>query len=163
MGQDPEPRETSNTGPFITIEVPGPLEGVVTLTAIEGDHARTVVEAVWTHDGHDHRDSVEADTFEDAQIIAREIADGLAAGRPPDLARERLSRTDLGDAPFVAEEGGRKAGGALERSVLVLGALLAVLAIAVIAAERFGRGRGRRQAIQEWKAAHPDQALTPGV
>ena len=51
---------------------------------------RTVVEAAWTHDGHDHRDSVEVDTFDDAQIVARQIADGLAAGRPPDLARANL-------------------------------------------------------------------------
>jgi len=35
--REPEARETSETRPFVTIRAGGPLEGVVTITAIEGE------------------------------------------------------------------------------------------------------------------------------
>jgi hypothetical protein len=88
VAQDPGSWQTDAPGPFITIGAGGPFQGVVTLVAIEGGHGRTLVEASWVQGGHAHSDSVEADTFENAQIIAREAADQLAAGRPPEFTRD---------------------------------------------------------------------------
>lgn len=85
---DPGTWQTDAPGPFMTIRAGGPFDGAVTLTAIEGGHGRTLVAASWTQDGHVHRDSVEADTFENARIIAREAADELADGRAPDFTRD---------------------------------------------------------------------------
>jgi len=85
---DPDSWQTNAPGPFVTIRAGGPLEGIVTLTAIPEGHGRTLVEAFWTEDGHAHSDSLEVQSYEDARIIAREVADELAAGRVPDLTRD---------------------------------------------------------------------------
>ena len=66
----------------------GPLQGVVTLTAIAEGHGRSVVEASWIEDGHGHADSVEVDSYEQASLLADSIAEQLAAGTPPDLSRD---------------------------------------------------------------------------
>jgi len=71
----------------MTIRAGGPLEGVVTLTAIEDGHGRMVVGASWTKNGHAQSDSVEVESYEHARILASEVADELAAGWAPDLAR----------------------------------------------------------------------------
>lgn len=88
MNPDPEPFETSSLGPFVTIRAGGPLQGVVTLTAIAEGHGRSVVEASWIEDGHGHADRVEVDSYEQARLLAHSIADQLAAGTPPDLTRD---------------------------------------------------------------------------
>ena len=80
--------QTDAPGPFVTLRAGGPLDGVVTITAIADGHGRTLVEAAWVQDGHARSDSVEAATYEDARIIAREAADDLAAGRAADFARD---------------------------------------------------------------------------
>lgn len=79
---------SGSPGSPVTIRAGGPLDGVVTITAVAGGHGRTLVECAWTQDGHEHRDSVETETYEDAQIIGREAANDLAAGNPPSLARD---------------------------------------------------------------------------
>jgi len=85
---DPDSWQTDAPGPFVTIRAGGPLEGIVTLTAIADGHGRTLVEASWTRDGDAHTDSVEVQSYEDARIVAREAADDLAAGHVPDLTRD---------------------------------------------------------------------------
>jgi hypothetical protein len=86
--QDPDSWQTDAPGPFVTIRAGGPLDGVVTLTAIEGGHGRTLVEAFWTEGGHARSDSVEVESYEHARVIAREVADEFASGRVPDLSRD---------------------------------------------------------------------------
>jgi hypothetical protein len=85
---DADSWQTDAPGPFVTIRAGGPLDGVVTITAIADGHRRTLVAASWTQDGHACSDSVEIETYEDARIIAREAADALAAGRPPSFERD---------------------------------------------------------------------------
>jgi hypothetical protein len=83
----PHPPEASSRGPFVAIRVGGPLQTVVTLTAIAEGHGRSVVEASWIDDGHGHPDSVEVDSYGQARLLADAIAEQLAAGTPPDLSR----------------------------------------------------------------------------
>ena len=85
---DSAPWQTDGPGPFVTLRAGGPLDGVITITAIADGHGRTLVEPAWMQDGYAHSDSVEAETYEDARVIAREAADDLAAGRAPDFARD---------------------------------------------------------------------------
>jgi hypothetical protein len=80
--------QTDAPGAFVTIRAGGPLDGVVTITAVAGGHGRTLVAATWTQGGHAHADSVETETYDDARIIAREATDDLAAGRAPSLGRD---------------------------------------------------------------------------
>ena len=87
MPPDLEPWQTDAAGPFVTIRPGGPLEGIVTLTAIAEGHGRTLVEALWTEGGISHSASVDA-SYEDARALAHEAADALAAGRAPDLGRD---------------------------------------------------------------------------
>ena len=88
MPRDLEPWQTDAAGPFVTIRAGGPLEGIVTLTAIAEGHGRTSVEAVWTDGGISHSASAEVASYEDARTLAREAADALAAGRAPNLRRD---------------------------------------------------------------------------
>lgn len=80
--------QTDAPGPFVTIRAGGPLEGVVTLTAVDGGHGRTLVEARWAEGGHARSDSVEVESYDAARTVAHEVAGELAAGRAPDLARD---------------------------------------------------------------------------
>ena len=82
-----EDRDPDAPGP-LTIRAGGPLEGIVTLTPIDGGHGRTLVEAFWTDAGHARSDSVEADTHDAGREIAQTAADELAAGIPPDFTRD---------------------------------------------------------------------------
>jgi len=88
MTRDPEPYETSAAGPFLTLRADGPLQGVVTVTAITEGHGRALVAASWVQDGHSHSDSVQVDSFEQARELAHFVADELRAGTPPDLSRD---------------------------------------------------------------------------
>jgi hypothetical protein len=142
MSRDAEPPATGDAVPFMTIDVPGASGGAVTLTAI-GRHGRTVVAAVWTRNGQEHRDSIEVETFEDAHVIAREVAGEIAAGRAPDLARR--GRADGGGLASEGEAAGHGVGAALARSALMLGALAAAFALALVIAVRRVRVRRRRQ------------------
>jgi hypothetical protein len=56
--------ETRAPGPFVTIRAGGPLDGVVTITAIAGANGRSVVEAAWTQDGEAYSESLEAATYD---------------------------------------------------------------------------------------------------
>lgn len=87
---DLEPWQTAAAGAFVTIRAGGPLDGVVTLTAVPEGHGRTVVEAAWTDGRGTSRStcSVEVESYEAAQALAREAADALAHGRKPDLERD---------------------------------------------------------------------------
>jgi hypothetical protein len=69
----------------VTIRAGGPLDGVVTLTAIAEGHGRTLVEAHWTQDGTTHSDSVKVDSHKHARTIARNAAAVFAVGNAPDL------------------------------------------------------------------------------
>jgi hypothetical protein len=84
----PEPWASSAPGPFVTIRAGGPLDGVVTITAIAGSHGRSLVEASWTQDGEPFSESLEAATHDMAQAIANAAANQLAVGKPPRLARD---------------------------------------------------------------------------
>ena len=88
MSADSDSWQTDAPGPFVTIRAGGPLDGVVTITAVAAGHRRTLVAASWKQDGHACSDSVGTETYDDARIIAREAADDLAAGRPPSFARD---------------------------------------------------------------------------
>ena len=81
--------ETNSRGPLVTIRAGGPLDGVVTITAIGGRRGgRSVVEASWTHDGQQHSESLEAATYAMARAIAQAAANQFALGKPPHLARD---------------------------------------------------------------------------
>jgi hypothetical protein len=81
--------QTDAPGPFVTIRAGGPLEGVVTLTAIEGGHGRTLVEARWTKDGDTQTASVEVESHRQGRTVAHSAAADLAAGHArPSAPRE---------------------------------------------------------------------------
>ena len=65
MPPDLKPWQTDAAGPFVTIHAGGPLEGIVTLTAIAEGHGRTLVEAVWTQGAISHSASVEVASYEE--------------------------------------------------------------------------------------------------
>jgi hypothetical protein len=77
-----------NGGPTVTVRAGGPLDGVVTLGTIDGGHGRCRLEVEWTENGERHTDHVEIDSFEDARIIAQEVADEMRSGHRPDLTRD---------------------------------------------------------------------------
>jgi hypothetical protein len=84
-----QPSETNSRGPLVTIRAGGPLDGVVTITAIGGRReGRSVVEASWTNDGQRHSQSLEAATYAMARAIAQAAANQFAVGKPPHLARD---------------------------------------------------------------------------
>jgi len=85
MAPDLATWQTDAAGPFVTIRAGGPLEGIVTLTAIADGHGRTLVRALWKQGGHSHSGSVEAESYADARTLAQAAADALAEGRAPDL------------------------------------------------------------------------------
>jgi hypothetical protein len=80
--------ETNAPGPFVTIRAGGPLDGVVTITAIDGGKGRTVVGASWTQDREGFSESLEAATYDMARAIANAAANQLAAGNRPKLAHD---------------------------------------------------------------------------
>ena len=83
-----QPWETNAPAPFVTIRAGGPLDGVVTITAIAGGNGRSVVEASWTQDGEACSESLEAATYDIARAIANAAANQFAAGKRPNLARD---------------------------------------------------------------------------
>lgn len=80
--------ETSATGPFVTIRAGGPLDGVVTITAITGGKGRSLVRAAWTQDGQTRSESLVAATSDMARAIANAAANQFAVGKRPHLARD---------------------------------------------------------------------------
>jgi metal-dependent amidase/aminoacylase/carboxypeptidase family protein len=80
--------ETNAPGPFVTIRAGGPLDGVVTITAIAGGNGRNLVRAAWTQDGQARSESLEAATSDMARAIANAAANQFAVGRRPHLARD---------------------------------------------------------------------------
>jgi len=80
--------ETNAPGPFVTIRAGGPLDGVVTITAITGGNGRSVVEASWTQDGEACTESLEAATYDIARAIANAAANQFAVGKRPNLMRD---------------------------------------------------------------------------
>lgn len=77
-----------NPEPWMTSA--GPLDGVVTLTAIPEGDGRTLVEAAWLDGGGTSRStcSVECESYEAARALAHAAAGALAEGRAPDLERD---------------------------------------------------------------------------
>jgi hypothetical protein len=88
VARDPAPSWQTDAPAIVTIRTGGPLDGVVTITAIAGGHGRSLVEAAWTQDGHRHSDSLEVETYEHARERADSIAKELAEGTPPELTRD---------------------------------------------------------------------------
>jgi len=88
MSTDHPSWQTDAPGPFVTFRAAGPLDGVITITAIAGGHGRALVESFWTQDAHAHSNSVEVESFEHARLLARQIADEFAMGTPPDRTRD---------------------------------------------------------------------------
>ena len=84
--RDRESWETSAPAPFVVIRVGGPLQGVLTLSAVAD--GRTLVIASWFQDAHTHWGRAEVESFGHARVLARTIIDQLAAGTPPDLRRD---------------------------------------------------------------------------
>ena len=84
MLPDVEPWQTDAAGPFVTIRTGGPLEGMVTFTAIADGHGRTLVAAVWSEGGHPRSSSVEVESYDDARMLAQGWADRLASGSEPE-------------------------------------------------------------------------------
>jgi metal-dependent amidase/aminoacylase/carboxypeptidase family protein len=80
--------ETNAPGPFVTIRAGGPLDGVVTITAIAGGNGRSLVEVTWRQDGEVRSESLEAATYNIARAIANAAANQFAVGRRPNLARD---------------------------------------------------------------------------
>lgn len=87
MTSVPEPWKTSVPGPFVTIGAGGPLDGVVTITAIPDSGGRCRVEASWTQDEEACSESLEAATSSMAHAIAQAAANQFAVGNRPNLAR----------------------------------------------------------------------------
>lgn len=75
--------QTDAPGPFVTIRAGGPLDGIVTLTAIADGHGRTLVEGRWTQHGGVQSNSLEV-SYEQARTLAHTAE--LSAGHAPDLA-----------------------------------------------------------------------------
>ena len=84
MSNDLDAWQTDAPGPFVTIRAGGPLEGVVTLTAITEGHGHTLVQAHWTQNGAAQSDFIEVDSYEQARTIAHSAAAELAVGHAPD-------------------------------------------------------------------------------
>ena len=78
--------EARSPGPLITIRAGGPLDGVVTVTAIVVGRRRILVEASWTQDERPHSESLEAPTLRIARAIANAAANQLAVGNRPTLS-----------------------------------------------------------------------------
>ena len=77
--RDPWQPQTRAPGAFLTIRAGGPLDGVVTISAIAGDKGRVLVEARWNHG-----ERVSATLGgRPAQALAHAWADQLAAGLEP--------------------------------------------------------------------------------
>jgi hypothetical protein len=84
-----EPWETNAAGPFVTIRAGGPLDGVVTITAVPGGKGRNLVRASWrAQDGQACAESLEAATYAMARAIANAAANQFAVGKRPHLARD---------------------------------------------------------------------------
>jgi hypothetical protein len=73
--------ETSAPGPYVSIRTGGPLDGRVTLTAMDG--GRIAVEASWGGPHARHSVTVERATHVEADAVARAWAADLVAGRSP--------------------------------------------------------------------------------
>jgi len=83
---DPAPWQADAAGPFITIRAGGPLDGVVTITAIPEGHGRSLVVASWTQGRHRQSESVEVETYEHARELANFIAKPRHADYDPSSA-----------------------------------------------------------------------------
>ncbi len=88
MPLDLEPWQTDAAGPFVTIRAGGPLEGIVTLTAITEGHGRTLVAARLTQDGTTKSVSLEVDSYEQARTVAHTAVAELATGHAADFAHD---------------------------------------------------------------------------
>ena len=75
-------------GPFVTIRAGGPLNGVVTITAITGSGGRCLVEASWTQDDGAFSQQLEAATHAMARALAQAAANQFAVGNRPKLERD---------------------------------------------------------------------------
>ena len=75
-------------GPFVTIRAGGPLDGVVTVTAVPDSGGRCLVEASWTQDDVAFSQQLEAATHAMARAIAQAAANQFAVGNRPNLARD---------------------------------------------------------------------------
>ena len=75
------------SAPFVTIRAGGPLNGVVTITAVAGGHGRNRVAASWIEDGAPRSQALEAATYRIARAIAHAAANQFALGNRPTLAR----------------------------------------------------------------------------
>jgi hypothetical protein len=78
-----ETRGTYPSGPFLSIRAGGPFDGVVTITAIADGRGRLLVQAQWTRKNEKQSTSRIADDHDDAQSLAQQWADLLAAGNEP--------------------------------------------------------------------------------
>ena len=71
----------------LMIRAGGPLDGIITITAVaDGDGRRRVI-ASWTQDGQTRWGSTEVDNPDAAEAVANAVADQLAAGLSPSFDR----------------------------------------------------------------------------
>jgi len=82
-----EPWMTRSRGPFLTLNAGGPLNGLVTITALSVRGARLIVDAHWkTIHGEQRTASAEIEGYNVARALAHEWAAELAAGDEPTSA-----------------------------------------------------------------------------
>lgn len=88
MSADLESRGSRVSAPFVTIRAGGPLDGVVTITALGGAGGRSRVAASWTQDGEPRSQWLDAASYRIARAIAHATANQFAVGNRPTLARD---------------------------------------------------------------------------
>lgn len=88
VSTDLEQDGSTGSAPFVTIRAGGPLDGVVTITAISGAGGRSRVVASWTQDGEVRSQWLDAASYRIARAIANAAANQFALGNRPTLARD---------------------------------------------------------------------------
>ena len=75
--------ESYASGPFVSIRAGGPLNGVVTITAVTDGNGRVLVEAAWTRENKPQSAGRIVAGYDPARTLAQQWADQLAAGAEP--------------------------------------------------------------------------------
>jgi hypothetical protein len=85
LGRPLEPEELEQPGPYLTMQVGGPLEAFVTLTA-DAEKRRVSVLARWGTSQKRHEACASGMNMTSAEGVAAQWADELGAGHEPSAA-----------------------------------------------------------------------------
>ena len=88
VSADPESPESTVSAPFVTIRAGGPLDGVVTITALGPAGGRSRVAASWMQDGEPRSQWLDVASYRIARAIANATANQFAVGNRPTLTRD---------------------------------------------------------------------------